>query len=202
MPNNKKHCRIVIIEPSPVITTGLKEIIKNYREFEVIATYTHWDYSSNFFQHLSPDVVLVNPSVIDFKYQNDPEKLLSPDINIIFVALVYQYIDPEILKHYSIIIDISDTPDKIYKKLSQCCLNCENRTELSDSNDLSEREKEILISVAKGMLNKEIAEEHHISIHTVITHRKNITRKTGIKSVAGLTVYALLNNLIEMKEVE
>jgi len=67
---------------------------------------------------------------------------------------------------------------------------------------LSEREKEILVGVAKGLLNKEIADIYNISIYTVITHRKNITRKTGIKSVAGLTVYAILNGLIDMSSVE
>ena len=68
--------------------------------------------------------------------------------------------------------------------------------------ELSAREKEILVCVAKGMLNKEIADLHHLSIYTVITHRKNITRKTGIKTVAGLTVYALLNNLIDINTLE
>ncbi len=71
-----------------------------------------------------------------------------------------------------------------------------------ESDELSAREKEILVCVAKGMLNKEIADTCNISINTVITHRKNITRKTGIKTVAGLTVYALLNNLIDMNTIE
>ena len=68
--------------------------------------------------------------------------------------------------------------------------------------ELSAREKEILVCVAKGMLNKEIADAENISIHTVITHRKNITRKTGIKTTPGLTVYALLNNLIDINTFE
>lgn len=68
--------------------------------------------------------------------------------------------------------------------------------------ELSAREKEILVSVAHGLLNKEIADRHHISINTVITHRKNITRKTGIKTVAGLTAYAILNNLVDINEIE
>ena len=68
--------------------------------------------------------------------------------------------------------------------------------------ELSEREKEILVSVASGLINKEIADRHNISINTVITHRKNITRKTGIKTVAGLTVYAILNGLIDINSVE
>ena len=67
----------------------------------------------------------------------------------------------------------------------------------SERNELTEREKEILVCVARGMLNKEIADKYNISIYTVISHRKNITRKTGIKTVAGLTVYALLNGLID-----
>ena len=72
----------------------------------------------------------------------------------------------------------------------------------SEGETLSAREKEILVCVAKGMLNKEIADRCNLSIHTVITHRKNITRKTGIKTVAGLTVYALLNNLIDINTIE
>ena len=75
-------------------------------------------------------------------------------------------------------------------------------TPRSEGEELSLREKEILICVAKGMLNKEIADLYNISIYTVITHRKNITRKTGIKTVAGLTVYALLNNLIDINTIE
>ena len=71
-----------------------------------------------------------------------------------------------------------------------------------EREDLSAREKEILVSVAKGLLNKEIADKHNISINTVITHRKNITHKTGIKTVAGLTAYAILNNLIDINEIE
>lgn len=72
----------------------------------------------------------------------------------------------------------------------------------AEKEDLSDREKEILVCVAKGMINKEIADKYCISIHTVISHRKNITHKTGIKTVAGLTVYALLNGLIDINTVE
>lgn len=72
----------------------------------------------------------------------------------------------------------------------------------SIKEELSEREKEILVLVAQGLLNKEIADRCSISVNTVITHRKNITRKTGIKTVAGLTVYAILNGLIDINSVE
>jgi len=67
----------------------------------------------------------------------------------------------------------------------------------SSDNELTHREKEILRQVAMGYSNKEIAEGLHISIHTVITHRKNITSKLGIKSISGLTVYAIINRMID-----
>jgi DNA-binding CsgD family transcriptional regulator len=67
----------------------------------------------------------------------------------------------------------------------------------TDENELTLREKEILRQVAMGFSNKEIADSLFISIHTVITHRKNITGKLGIKSISGLTVYAIINRLID-----
>ena len=66
---------------------------------------------------------------------------------------------------------------------------------------LSEREIDVLKAVALGLSNKEIAEKLFISINTVVTHRKNITEKLGIKTIAGLTVYALMNNFISPEEV-
>ncbi|MBP5515473.1 MAG: helix-turn-helix transcriptional regulator [Bacteroidales bacterium] len=69
--------------------------------------------------------------------------------------------------------------------------------EHSENYELSDRETDVLVLVAKGMSSKEIADTLNISIHTVNTHRKNITHKTGIRSVAGLAVYAMINNLME-----
>lgn len=66
------------------------------------------------------------------------------------------------------------------------------------SEALSDREKDVLIQVAKGLSNKEIADKLHLSAHTVISHRKNIARKLGIHSAAGLTIYAVVNHLIEL----
>jgi DNA-binding NarL/FixJ family response regulator len=66
---------------------------------------------------------------------------------------------------------------------------------------LTSRELEVLQLVAYGLLNKQIADKLSISMHTVISHRKNITRKLQIKTVAGLTIYALLNGLISSKNI-
>lgn len=64
---------------------------------------------------------------------------------------------------------------------------------------VSEREKDIIVCLVQGMSNKEIAEHLFISVNTVITHRRNIARKLQIHSVAGLTIYAIANNLIDKR---
>ncbi|MCU0410922.1 MAG: helix-turn-helix transcriptional regulator [Bacteroidetes bacterium] len=71
----------------------------------------------------------------------------------------------------------------------------------SKAEHLSAREVGVLRLVARGYLNKQIADKLSISLHTVISHRKNITRKLGIKTVSGLTIYALLNGLVSSKDV-
>ena len=71
-----------------------------------------------------------------------------------------------------------------------------NREKLPSDEDLSAREIEVLILITKGLINKEIADKLNISLTTVISHRKNITEKLGIKSVSGLTIYAVMNGYI------
>jgi DNA-binding NarL/FixJ family response regulator len=74
-------------------------------------------------------------------------------------------------------------------------LDNERQTALDDM-ELTAREQEVLAALARGLSNKEVADRLHISTHTVISHRKNIMRKTGFKTVQGLTFYALHNGLI------
>ena len=67
---------------------------------------------------------------------------------------------------------------------------------------LSAREREIIVCVVKGMTNKQIADALCISTHTVITHRRNIAAKLQIHSAAGLTIYAIVNKLVELSEIK
>ena len=67
---------------------------------------------------------------------------------------------------------------------------------------LSEREKDIIICVAKGMNNKEIADYLYLSVHTVTTHRRNISNKLQIHTTAGLIIYAIANKLVNIEEIQ
>lgn len=76
------------------------------------------------------------------------------------------------------------------------------KEEKEAADDLSQREKEIIRCVVKGLSNKEIAEELYISVHTVITHRRNIARKLQIHSPTLLTIYAIVNKLVDISDVK
>lgn len=71
----------------------------------------------------------------------------------------------------------------------------------SDTPTLSAREIEVLVLVTKGYINKEIADKLNIGLTTVISHRKNITEKLGIKSVSGLAIYAVMNGYIDADSI-
>lgn len=75
-----------------------------------------------------------------------------------------------------------------------------DRAETAAAEVLSDREKDVLIEVVNGLSNKEIADKLCISVHTVISHRKNIVRKLNIRSAAGLTIFAIVNKLIDIEE--
>lgn len=104
---------------------------------------------------------------------------------------------------YDEVVELHDTERIIYQKLEKCMQKLSQPLVYKGSNDeISQREKEVLKLVALGMTNKEIAEKLFISTHTVITHRKNITAKLGIKTIAGLTVFAVINKLISAEEIK
>lgn len=80
--------------------------------------------------------------------------------------------------------------------------NAHKTEDTSNQEELSDREKDVLVQVVNGLSNKEIADVLCISAHTVITHRKNITRKLNIHSTAGLTIYAIVNHLVDLEELK
>lgn len=71
-----------------------------------------------------------------------------------------------------------------------------------NNETLSDREKEVIVSLVQGMTNKDIADHLFISVNTVITHRRNIAKKLQIHSPAGLTIYAIVNHLVDISAVK
>lgn len=101
--------------------------------------------------------------------------------------------------------------EAVRKLERDCAQNMKNRMETEGecavgdtvaADTLSDREKEVIICVVKGMANKEIADKLFISVNTVMTHRRNISRKLQIHSPAGLTIYAIVNGLINLDDIK
>ena len=201
MANENKIYRIALIEPSPIVRAGIQAIIETNRAFKIAGWISDLNHLSEHLAMMQADMVIVNPVVIEFHRRLAIKSIFQDFPNLLLVAIVYGYTDAEVLKQYHGVIDIYDDRLKIEAKLRGIVNTVSEPNENTENYELSEREKEILVAVAKGMTNKEIADLHNISVHTVISHRKNISRKTGIKSVSGMTVYALLNNLIVQNEI-
>ena len=194
--------KILIITPSSIAARGLESILDDAGEFEIIGMLRDLSPSAQTRLHkLSADAVIIDPSVFDFASRGNARALLSEWTDGAVLAFAGGPADEEHLRQWDGTISFYDEPATVIRKVHAAL---ENRADApkNEGEELSSREKEILVCVAKGMLNKEIADCFNISIYTVITHRKNITRKTGIKTVAGLTVYALLNNLIDVADFD
>lgn len=192
--------RTIICEASEIIANGLADIIQGMPDFAVVSRLDSPDRLSEKVLTTDANVLIINPILLGYSEKSLPAQLVKEYPHLSVIALVTTYLEESTLKVYDGVIEINDTKLKVINKLIQIAQN-DDKSEKADDVELSKREIDVLVAVAKGMMNKEIAEQMNISIHTVISHRKNITRKTGIKSVSGLTVYALLNNLIDETEV-
>nr|MDA3819281.1 helix-turn-helix transcriptional regulator [Candidatus Delongbacteria bacterium] len=99
-------------------------------------------------------------------------------------------------------ISINTSREQLCKQVEQTFSgHDEIQPHAAHKSELSRRESEILALVAKGLSNKEMAQKLFISTHTVISHRKNITEKLGIKTISGLTVYAVINGIIDIGQI-
>lgn len=133
-----------------------------------------------------------------------PQKDNNNELNSVVIEL---YRTEEELRSHCLIEDNLFTP--AVRKLEN--RQKQNRVKLSEEQNennempktdlLSEREKEIVACVAKGLSNKEIAEYLFLSINTVTTHRRNIAKKLSIHSSAGITIYAIVNHLVKIEDV-
>lgn len=107
--------------------------------------------------------------------------------------------ETEYLKNYDAKLTLSESAGDIAQTIEELLAGNDGEDEAEET--LTAREKEVIIYVVKGLTNKEIAAQLFISTHTVITHRKNIARKLDIHSPAGLTVYAIMNKLVDLEDI-
>ena len=178
---NNESIRIAVAETSVIIRSGLTLALKRL-----------------------PNLKIQPVELLSVEALNDCLRTQFPETagkGIRVVALVSSFIDASLLSKYDASFSIFDDLEALANKIN-LLQNIEPEEEEDSQENLSQREKEIVICVVKGMTNKEIAEKLFLSIHTVITHRRNISKKLQIHSAAGLTIYAIVNKLVELSDVK
>ena len=180
-----------LIEAISAVKTGSQIpllIIRLYDEYvqEVKTHIMHennnaFEEHANDDQHLAAKMHELKNLIIKYYPSNEPNGLLFSALQDIFD------IEKEFALHCSIEDDILLPAMK-------------KQNQDTTDDELSDREKDVLIQLVKGQSNKQIADALNISTHTVISHRKNIARKLNIHSTAGLTIYAIVNHLIDIQD--
>lgn len=190
---------IAVAESSVIVRSGLVSVLKRLPDMEVeVVEVTSKDGIRHCMEMHTPQILIVNPQLEGWFEVDAFRQCYKQDVKL--VSLLCSMVDSSQLKGYDERVTLFDDMASLEKKITEL-LNIADEEE-PDQDALSQREKEIVGCIVRGMTNKEIAEKLFISVHTVMTHRKNITRKLQIHSAAGLTIYAIVNKLVELSEVK
>lgn len=189
---------VFIIHPSEIIRKGLAWILQEYFKMEITQLASTQDMNS--FGGIHGHLIII----IFQKGMNLPEENLEHLRKSNQLALVCLSPANETCGDSRMSYELSELATNLQiQKLIQVIRKSASKSKAAtnDNGDLTQREKDVIKHIALGMSNKEMADKLNISIHTVISHRKNITEKLNIKSISGLTVYAIMNNLLDISEI-
>ena len=198
------NLRIAIIEPSIIIRSGLSNLLRKLSGLPVSVSEIAGNESLiESLQIHKPDILIANPqSLQGHSFHHLKEE--SGCTNMKLVALVSCLYPEEWLRSYDEQINLYDEQNRIKEKIERLIVvedeNADGTNE--EQQSLRARQKEIVDSLVKGMTNREIADRLFLSTHTVITHRRNIARKLQIHSPSGLTIYAIVNKLVELSDIK
>ncbi|HEY4787902.1 MAG TPA: response regulator transcription factor [Bacteroidales bacterium] len=194
-----RSMNIIIAETSSIVYEGLTGIIYKSGLKSMVSRVLSFDEIQQTCAKRKCDVIILNPSFIQTNLK--PFHTLKNQFeNVKWIGLVYAYFDQNLLSMFDALINISDSPEAITASVQKAVSNTSLKHDHVE-DVLSDREIDILRLLTTGLSNKEIADKLNISINTVITHRKNISQKTGIKSVSGLTIYAVVKKLISLENL-
>lgn len=191
--------RVVIAEPSPIIRLGLEVQLKKLPRYKVQVNFASEETRKDIAEALSmmsADIYILNPLLCGLR----PRQVLPQASTAKVVALSYGTTDENLLKEYDAVLPITSSMQQIAELLDRFITPQESK-DMGESQDLTAREREILICVVKGMTNKRIAEHLFLSQHTVVTHRRNIGQKLQIKSPSALALYAMMHGLIQASDI-
>lgn len=202
--------KVMIVDDHPMVAEGIQSILESYDDIKVVGCLPNGRAAIDSVAQLAPDVILMDLNMPDIGGLSATEILLErePDTRIVILSM---HDNPEYissaLSHGALGYILKDVPtdeiklaiDTVMAGSRYLCTGAQGSLEPKDATreSLTEREQTILLQLAQGKSNKEVAVTLDISVRTVETHRKNIKRKLGISSTAGLTRYAMEHGVLQ-----
>ena len=194
--NSNQNISIVVISQSDLVLTGLFEILKGSLASEVVLLHRGDELID--YQAMNGHILIVATSEEQEQSSSLMRQILVSAQHIHFLTL---HLDADSV-YSNQTINLFDAPTLICYKVNEILNSFLSDQNKDTDTELTKREIEVLQMITKGHSNKEIADLLFVSTHTVISHRKNISEKTGIKSASGLTMYAILKKIIDMNEID
>lgn len=192
---------IVLIESSFLIRSGIENLLKELQGLYLTEVFDGSEkHLIEKINALKPDCIILNPEMIkDFLNSF----VLSLNNEATLIGLISNDTPSQIKSRFKYTLNIKDGKHELITNMNNIVGLRKSKSIITTENQsLSKREITILKHITLGLTNQEVAEKLFLSVHTVMTHRKNITKKLGIKTVSGLTVYALLNKIIEIQDID
>ncbi|MEO9465712.1 response regulator transcription factor [Sulfitobacter pontiacus] len=202
--------KVMIVDDHPMVAEGIQSILESYDDINVVGCLPNGRAAIESVAELDPDVILMDLNMPELGGLSATEILLErqPDTRIVILSM---HDNPEYissaLSHGAMGYILKDVPtdeiklaiDTVMRGERYLCTGAQGSLEPKDAarESLTEREQTILLQLAQGKSNKEVALTLDISVRTVETHRKNIKRKLGISSTAGLTRYAMEHGVLQ-----
>ncbi|WP_425093278.1 response regulator [Tropicimonas sp. S265A] len=209
--NDQPRIRVLIVDDHPMVAEGIEAILESYEDLQVVGTLSSGRELIEKLADFNPDVVLLDLNMPDIGGLSATEMVLerTPEMRIVILSMhdSPEYISTA-LSHGARGYILKDVPTEEIRTAITAVMAgqtylCTGATaslkpSTADGREpLTQREQTILLQLASGKSNKEVALTLDISVRTVETHRKNIKRKLGISSTAGLTRYALEHGVLQ-----
>jgi two-component system NarL family response regulator len=202
--------RVAIVDDHPMVAQGIESILETYDDIDVVATFNNGQAIIDAVETLAPDVILLDLNMPAVNGLSTTEMVLErrPSTRILILSMhdSAEYISTA-LGHGALGYLLKDVPtdeiklaiDTVMSGGQYLCTGAEGAIQpgAQNASALTNREQSVLLQLAQGKSNKEVAIDLEISVRTVETHRKNIKRKLGISTTAGLTRYAMENGVLQ-----
>ena len=209
--NTPDLIKVVIVDDHPMVAEGIQSILESYDDITVLAALSNGRDVVDQVDTLAPDVILMDLNMPELGGLTATEMVLErcPATRVLILSMhdSPEYISTA-LNHGAMGYILKDVPtdeiktaiDHVMRGERYLCTGAKGSlapTEGVNRESLTSREQTIRLQLAQGKSNKEVAAVLDISVRTVETHRKNIKRKLGISSTAGLTRYALEHGVLQ-----